>query len=74
MGPVYEQFNCFHLAYLTMRFNKKVDVLRATDWLDSSHSHRNCLPSPFTVFFGIKQSLKDMATMTLKFKALRSNT
>lgn len=30
--------------------------------------------SPLLIFFGIKQSLKDMATMTLKFKVLRSNT
>lgn len=40
MGPVYERYNCFHLAYLKMRYNKEVNVLRATDWLDSSHSQK----------------------------------
>lgn len=50
VAPVYEPSSCFHLAYLKMRCNKNVDVLRARDWLDSSHCHRNCPPSPFTGF------------------------
>lgn len=28
----------------------KINVLKATDWLDSSHPNRNCLTSPFTGF------------------------
>lgn len=43
--------NRFHLTYLKTRDNKKVSVLRATVWLDSSHPHKNCSPSPsFTGF------------------------
>lgn len=39
------------------------------------HTLREIAPHPpLLVFFGIKQSLKDMATTTPKFKALRSNT
>lgn len=43
--------NHFHLTYLKTRDNKKVSVLRATVWLDSSHPHKNFSPSPsFTGF------------------------
>lgn len=38
--------NHFHLTYQKTRDNKKVSIIRATVWLDSSHPDKNCSPSP----------------------------
>lgn len=43
--------NHFHLTYLKTRDNKKISILRATVWLDSSHPHKNFSPSPFFTGF-----------------------
>lgn len=75
VGPVYEWSNCFYLAYLKNKIRQKSQCLQEQQigWI--LHTLIGIAPhSPLLIFFGIKQSLKDMATMTLKFKALRSNT
>lgn len=57
-----------------MRYNKsQISSEQQIDWILHTLIEIASHP-PLLVFFGVKQSLKDMATTTLKFKALRSNT